>query len=63
MKSKIEFQTRMVNGHVLEVWMGDPGDSESEFVLGLDITLVPALIRTLSLHVTHPTNSKKRKTR
>jgi len=58
MKSKIEFETRIVSGHVLEVWLGDPGDSESEFVLGIDLTLVPVLIRTLSLHVSHP--KKKR---
>jgi len=61
MKSKIEFQTRMVSGHVLEVWLGTPDDSESEFVLGIDIALVPALIRTLSLHVPYPKpNPRKR---
>ena len=58
---EIDLQTRMVSGHVLEVWLGTPDDSESEFVLGIDIAFVPALIRTLSLHVPHPKpNPRKR---
>lgn len=57
MKSKIEieFETR-VRGHILEVWLEDPDrkGEESDFVLGIDLAFVPALIRTLSLHVPHP---------
>ena len=61
---EIDLQTR-VRGHILEVWLGNPDEKgeESDFVLGIDLAFVPALIRTLSLHVPHPTNSKKRKTR
>ena len=61
-KIEIDLQTR-VRGHILEVWLGNPDEKgeESDFVLGIDIAFVPALIRTLSLHVPHPKpNPRKR---
>lgn len=59
---EIDLQTR-VRGHILEVWLGNPDEKgeESDFVLGIDLAFVPALIRTLSLHVPHPKpNPRKR---
>ena len=58
---EIDLQTR-VRGHILEVWLGDPDKKgeESDFVLGIDLAFVPALIRTLSLHVPHTKPNPKK---
>ena len=42
------FQIRHVDGYLVEVWMGPPGDYESEFICSINISLVPMLIDTLA---------------
>lgn len=34
-------------GHVIEIWLGPPDEIESEHVLSLDTSYIPALIATL----------------
>jgi hypothetical protein len=41
------FQTRQIGSNLVEVWIGEPGDSESEFVCSISIDLLPQLIATL----------------
>ena len=41
------FQTRQAGSDLVEVWLGKPGDPESEFVCSISIKLVPQLIATL----------------
>ena len=48
MKIKINpFQTRQIGSDQVEVWVGEPGDAESEFVCRISIELLPQLIATL----------------
>ncbi len=41
------FQTRQIGSNIVEVWVGTPGDAESEFVCSIGINLLPQLIATL----------------
>jgi hypothetical protein len=41
------FQTRQIGSNIVEVWVGTPGEAESEFVCSVGINLVPQLIATL----------------
>lgn len=41
------FQTRQIGSNLVEVWLGEPGEAESEFVCQIDINLLPQLIATL----------------
>ncbi len=41
------FTTKQV-GNTIEVWIGEPNNFESEFVLCVDKSLLPALIATLN---------------
>ena len=41
------FQTRQIGSNIVEVWVGPPGEAESEFVCSVGINLLPQLIATL----------------
>lgn len=41
------FQTRQIGSNIVEVWVGPPGEPESEFVCSIGINLLPQLIATL----------------
>jgi len=41
------FQTRQIGSNIVEVWVGTPGEAESEFVCSIGINLLPQLIATL----------------
>ena len=41
------FQTRQIGSNLVEVWVGTPGEAESEFVCSVSINLLPQLIATL----------------
>ena len=41
------FQIRQRGDDIVEVWEGEPGQSESEFVCAVNIQLVPKLIAAL----------------
>ena len=41
------FQTRHIGSNIVEVWVGPPGEAESEFVCSVGINLLPQLIATL----------------
>jgi len=41
------FQTRQIGSNIVEVWVGTPGEAESEFVCSVGINLLPQLIATL----------------
>jgi hypothetical protein len=41
------FQTRQIGSNLVEVWVGTPGEAESEFVCSIGINLLPQLIATL----------------
>lgn len=41
------FKTRLMEGHVLEVWDGEFDHPESDLILKIDVSLVPRLIATL----------------
>jgi hypothetical protein len=41
------FQTRQIGSNLVEVWIGEPGLAESEFVCSIGINLLPQLIATL----------------
>ena len=41
------FISRQTEGHIVEIWLGTPDDYESEQVVSIDISYVPALIATL----------------
>ena len=41
-----QFTTKHI-GNVVEVWLGKPDELESEFILAVDQTWLPALIATL----------------
>ena len=41
------FQTRQIGSNIVEVWVGPPGEAESEFVCSIGINLLPQLIATL----------------
>ena len=41
------FQTRQIGSDIVEVWVGPPGEAESEFVCSVGINLLPQLIATL----------------
>ena len=41
------FQTRQIGSNIVEVWVGEPGEAESEFVCSVGINLVSQLIATL----------------
>jgi hypothetical protein len=41
------FQTRQIGSNLVEVWVGEPGEAESEFVCSVGINLLPQLIATL----------------
>ncbi len=41
------FQTRQIGSNIVEVWVGRPGEAESEFVCSIGINLLPQLIATL----------------
>jgi hypothetical protein len=41
------FQTRQLGSNIVEVWVGTPGEAESEFVCSVNINLLPQLIATL----------------
>jgi hypothetical protein len=41
------FQTRQIGSNLVEVWLGEPGEAESEFVCSIGINLLPQLIATL----------------
>ena len=43
----MDFQFRRVGNNVIEVWDGEPGKPESEYILCVAASLVPALIATL----------------
>ena len=47
MKTKTNPFTTKHKGNVVEVWLGTPNEMESEFVLAVDQSLLPALIATL----------------
>lgn len=40
-------------GNIVEVWLGNPDEIESEFILAVDQALLPALIATLKTTGTH----------
>ena len=41
------FETRQIGSNIVEVWVGKPGEAESEFVCSVGINLLPQLIATL----------------
>lgn len=41
------FQTRQIGSNIVEVWIGEPGGAESEFICSVGIDLLPQLIATL----------------
>jgi hypothetical protein len=48
MKQKTNpFVYRQTEGHIVEIWLGTPDDYESEKVVSIDISYVPALIASL----------------
>ena len=48
MKIKINpFYTRQVGSNLVEVWLGEPDDPESEFVCRISVDLIPQLIAAL----------------
>ena len=48
MKQKTNpFVYRQTEGHIVEIWLGTPDDYESEKVVSIDISYVPALIAAL----------------
>ena len=53
MKIKCNPFTITNKGNLVEVWLGNPNEPESEFILSIDETLLPALIATLTSTGTH----------
>ena len=45
--TKNPFQIVNVGGDLVQVWMGPPGEPESDFVCVINIKLVPQLITAL----------------
>jgi hypothetical protein len=41
------FQTRQIGDNLVEVWLGEPAQAESEFICSVSIQLLPQLIATL----------------
>lgn len=47
MKVRGGFHVRVMDGHIVEVWLGVPGAAESDRVVCVDQSLLPAVLAAL----------------
>ena len=52
MKNRTQPFVTVNKGNVVQLWLGTPKHPESDFILSVDETLIPALIAALSKHKT-----------